>query len=58
MERKGWVLTQGCAPQVGWTPLHMAADSGNLEVARALVQAGADITAKNNVSEREVGGEG
>jgi len=45
------------------TPLHIAVrkartSQAHLEVARVLLEAGADITAKTNVSERRVGGEG
>ena len=58
MGRSGRVLTQGGAPQYGCTPLHFAAYNGHLEVARVLLGAGAGITAKDNVSERRVGGEG
>ena len=52
------MLTRGCAPQDGETPLYIAAEKGHLEVARVLLEAGADITANDNVSERRVGGEG
>jgi hypothetical protein len=53
--RTGWALTRGGAPQNGWTPLHCAAIKGHPEVARALLEARADITAKDNVSGRWVG---
>jgi len=53
--RTGWALTRGRAPQYGSTPLHYAARNGHLKVAGALLEARADITAKNNVSEGEVG---
>jgi ankyrin repeat protein len=33
----------------GWTPLHIAAREGRLEVARLLLEGGADIKAKNDV---------
>jgi hypothetical protein len=56
--RRGRVLTRGGAPQDGDTPLHLAAMYGYPEVVRALVEAGADITAKNKVSERRGGGFG
>jgi len=49
--RTGWALTRGRAPQEGWTPLHFAAGSGHPEMARALLDARADITAKIYVSE-------
>jgi len=55
---RGRVLTRGGAPQYGRTPLHAAAMGDHLEVARVLLEAGAGITAKDNVSERRVGGEG
>ena len=58
MGRTGWALTRGRAPQGGWTPLHNAAGFGQLEVARALLLAEADITAKDHVSEGGMGGEG
>ena len=54
----GWTLTRGRAPQDGMTPLHFAVMNRLPEVAQALLDAGADITAKNNVSEGRVGGEG
>ena len=49
------VLTQGRAMQMGKTPLHAAAHQGRLEVARLLLEAGADVTAKDMVSGRSVG---
>ena len=55
---QGLVLTRARAPQNGRAPLHCAAWNGNLEVARALLEARADITAKTMVSEGGVGGEG
>ena len=55
MGRRGWVLTRGCVPQIGWTKLHRAAQQGHLEVVKQLLKEGADITAKNPVSERSVG---
>ena len=58
MGRRGRVVTRGRAPQEGVTPLSIAAREGHLKVARALLQAGADITKKDNVSERRVGGKG
>jgi len=30
---------------VGWTPLHLAADRGRLETAKALINAGANVNA-------------
>ena len=52
------VLTRGHAPQDGDTPLHVVAHMGHLEVARLLLKAGADMNAKDTVSERSVGDEG
>ena len=51
-------LTRGCAPQNGRTPLHAAAYQGHDAVVRVLVEVGADVTAKDKVSERRVGGDG
>jgi hypothetical protein len=56
--RTGCALTRGRAPQNGYTPLHGAAVTAYLEVARALLEARADITAKDDVSEGGLGGEG
>jgi len=33
----------------GWTPLHVAADKGHLEVVKTLVGAGANVNAKDKV---------
>ncbi len=33
----------------GWTPLHLAAEEGKLDVAQLLVQSGANIEAQNIV---------
>ena len=49
------MLTGGFAPQSGFTPLHISARKGHLEVARLLLEAGADITAQTLVSGRIVG---
>ena len=49
------MLTRGCAPQDGFTPLHAAAMGGYVELARLLLEAGADITATNDVSGRSMG---
>ena len=51
-------MTRGCAPQDGHTPLHAAAFMGRDAVVRVLVEEGADVTAKNKVRERRVGGDG
>jgi hypothetical protein len=48
----------GHALQSGATPLFMAAQFGQGAVVRTLVEAGADITAKSNVSKRRVEGGG
>ena len=45
------MLTRGCAPQNGATALYIAAQNGYLAVVGVLVEAKADMTAKNNVSE-------
>jgi len=44
------MLTRVRAPQDGRTPLHVAAHMRDLEVARLLLEAKADITAKDTVS--------
>ena len=48
---QGRILTRGRAPQTGWTPLHKAVARGHLEMARALLLAGANVAAKDKVSE-------
>ena len=40
------------------TPLSIAAREGHFKVAWVLLEAGADIAKKDNVSERRVGGKG
>ena len=52
---RGWVLTRGCAPQDGFTPLHDAVQEGHLEMVKLLLGSGADINAKETVSERSEG---
>ena len=47
--RRGWALTQGGALQTEQSPLHRAADNGDLEVVRSLLEAGADKDASFNV---------
>jgi ankyrin repeat protein len=50
-----WLLNHGASPnlpdQRGWTALHQAASRGNANMIRALRQAGADATRKNNLNE-------
>ena len=43
------MLTRGCAPQNGATPLYVAAQKGHVQVVEALVQAGADKDAPTKV---------
>ena len=47
----GGLLTRRCAPQGGWTPLHIAAQQGHLEVVTLLVQAGSNKEAPAEVRE-------
>ena len=47
--RRGQLLTRGCAPQRGNTPLWAAAQKGHLEVLQFLVQADANKDAPNKV---------
>ena len=58
MAHRERVLTNGRAPQYGLTPMHAAADKGHHEMARLLLEAGADINAMLWVSERSVGDRG
>ena len=53
---RGELLTRRRAPQGGWTPLHCAAKRGHDSVVLFLVEKGADVTAKTQVSVRRVGG--
>ena len=39
-----------CTQQMGQTPLHHAAESGNAEVVNALLKAGSKVDDKNEVS--------
>ena len=43
------MLTRGRAPQDGWTPLYAAASYGYPEVVEALVEAGANTDAPDEV---------
>lgn len=49
-------LTSAFTPLVGASLLHVAAEYGNLEAARALVEAGADVNATAAVDEHGLGG--
>ncbi len=37
----------GAKDEVGWTPLHVASDSGSIETAKLLLDRGADVNAKD-----------
>ena len=52
------VLTRGCATQGGYTPLLIAAGTGHAEVVKLLLEACADITAKDNTVSGEGVGDG
>ena len=47
----GGLLTRGCAPQDGETPLFTAAHQGLLKVVKLLVQADANTDARDKVRE-------
>ena len=49
--RRNRLLTRGCVPQDGETPLFTAAQQGHLEVVQFLVQADANKEAPNKVSQ-------
>lgn len=44
------LLSSCCLFQNGWTPLHLAASTGNANAVRVLLENGANIEAKNSVS--------
>ena len=52
--RSGGLLTRECAPQDGWTPLHISAQGGHDEVVQLLVQAGANKDAPSEVRQGRV----
>ena len=58
MGRRDRELTRGHEPQNGITPLHAAVQKDHLAVARLLLEAKADINAKDAVSGRSVGDAG
>jgi hypothetical protein len=50
VRRVRWLLEQGADPnrgEGGWTPLHMAAANGELEIIRDLIDHGASLTTRN-----------
>ena len=55
MRCRNQVLTRGHAPQNGRMPLHIAAHEGLPKLVKQLLEAGADIAAKDTVSGRSVG---
>ena len=55
MRCRGRMLTRRRVPQFGKTLLHWAARNGHSEWVKLLLEAGANITATDKVSERSLG---